>query len=61
MKLGAQRRRLGAIKMQRAVTSRNAALGYSRIRTKCPIGARVPSGFSTLVMMRRVISMVTSG
>ncbi len=44
-----------------AVTSRYAEVGYYRIRTNCPIGARVPSGAATLVMTRRVISMVTSG
>ncbi|SIN03298.1 Uncharacterised protein [Mycobacteroides abscessus subsp. abscessus] len=42
-----------------AVTSRKAALGYSRIRMSCPMGARGGSAFSTLVITRRVISMVT--
>ena len=37
------------------------ALGYSCMRTRWPIGARVPSGFSTLVITRRLISIVTSG
>jgi len=44
-----------------AVTSLNAAVGYSRILTNCPIGPRVPSGLGTLVITRRVISIVTSG
>ena len=44
-----------------AVTSRNDASGYARTRANWPIGARVPSGAGTLVMTRRVISIVTRG
>ncbi|MNL66994.1 hypothetical protein D3C87_1915390 [compost metagenome] len=44
-----------------AVTSRNLASGYSRNLISCPMGARVPTGASTLVMTLRVISIVTSG
>lgn len=35
-------------------------LRYSRMRTNWSIGARVPSGLSTLFITRRVISIVTS-
>jgi hypothetical protein len=44
-----------------AVTSLNEAFGYWRNLIIWPIGARVPSGFVTFVMTRRVISIVTSG
>ncbi|MNV58390.1 hypothetical protein D3C71_1507650 [compost metagenome] len=44
-----------------AVTSRNLASGYSRNLISCPMGARVPTGDSTLVMTLRVISIVTRG
>ena len=44
-----------------AVMSRNEASGYARTRANWPIGARVPSGAGTLVITRRVISMVTRG
>src|SRR5690606_29018462 len=44
-----------------AVTSRNLASGYCLSLMTCPIGPRLPLGSVTLVITRRVISMVTSG
>ncbi len=45
-----------------AVTEWSSTAGYVRRRANWPIGAfEPPSGFSTLVMNRRVISIVTSG
>lgn len=44
-----------------AVTSLNAAFGYSRRFANWFIGAWGPFGSATLVTTRRVYSMVTSG
>ena len=44
-----------------AVTALKDAFGYSRSLANCPMGAKVPSGFTKLVDTRRVISIVIKG